>query len=107
MLNITFVGNVGRQPVLRATPSGKAVTKFPVAINDRSGNTTWVQVEAWGKLAETCANFLQAGRLVAVNANRVRSEAWSTEDAAIASATVTTAYSVEFLGPKPKTADAE
>jgi single-strand DNA-binding protein len=59
---LILIGNVGRDPELRYTPSGQAVTSFSVASNHRyrtsSGeqreDTEWFNCQAWGKLAETC-----------------------------------------------------
>lgn len=71
---IIIVGNVGRDPEMRYTPSGQAVTSFSVAssrsYNDSSGNkvdeTVWFRVTAWAKLAETCSQYLHKGSKVLV-----------------------------------------
>ena len=71
---IVIVGRLGRDPEMRFTPTGQAVTSFSVATdrqyNDQSGKpvkeTVWFRVTAWGKLAETCNNFLQKGKMVLV-----------------------------------------
>ena len=55
-----FVGNLGRDPEMRYTPSGQAVTNFSLAVNDdytnnngeRVKRTIWVRVSTWGKQAE-------------------------------------------------------
>src|SRR5258708_38839365 len=64
MLNkIMLIGNLGRDPEMSYLPSGKAVTKFSVAVsrrwNDRESGerreeTTWVNAGAFDRLAETC-----------------------------------------------------
>lgn len=72
--SLTIIGNLGKDPELRYTPSGNAVTSFPLATNqrwtDREGepqqSTTWFRVTAWNRLAETCSEFLTKGRLVLV-----------------------------------------
>jgi len=66
---LIIVGNVGRDPEMRYTPSGQAVTSFSVASNRRytSSNgeqvneTIWFRVSAWGKQAEICNQFLKKG----------------------------------------------
>ena len=71
---LTIVGNLGTDPEMRYTPSGQAVTNLSVATNrrwsDNEGNmqeeTVWFRVSAWGKLAETCNQYLSKGRLVLV-----------------------------------------
>lgn len=72
---IVIVGNLGRDPEMRYTPSGQAVTNFPVATNrrwtDNSGErheeTIWFQVSAWGKQAESCNTYLSKGAQVLVD----------------------------------------
>ena len=71
---ITIVGNLGRDPEMRYTPSGQAVTSFAVATNrsytgsdgNRVKETTWFRVSAWGKQAENCNNYLRKGSKVLV-----------------------------------------
>jgi single-strand DNA-binding protein len=79
---IILVGNLGKDPEMRYTPSGQAVTNFSVAINDgytnsqgdRVDRTIWVRVSAWGKLAETCNQYLKKGRKVLVEGRLVADE---------------------------------
>ena len=69
---IIIVGNVGRDPEMRYTPSGQAVTSFSVATSrSYSGSngqqvkeTIWFRISAWGKLAETCSQYLKKGSKV-------------------------------------------
>ncbi len=71
---IILIGNLGRDPEMRYTPSGQPVTSFNVATNrrytDSSGQqvkeTIWFRVTTWGKLAETCNQYLKKGRMVLV-----------------------------------------
>jgi len=71
---IIIVGNLGRDPEMRYTPNGSAVTTMNVATNrvytDQSGQrvkeTTWFRVSVWGKQAENVNNFLQKGSMVLV-----------------------------------------
>ena len=68
------IGNLGRDPEVRALPSGQNVANFSVAttarFKDRSGEqqkrTEWHRVVAFGKLADTCQQFLSKGRQVYV-----------------------------------------
>ena len=72
--SLTIVGNVGRDPEMRYTPSGQAVTSFSVATNRQytanSGEavkeTIWFRVTTWGKQAETCNKFVKKGMKVLV-----------------------------------------
>ena len=71
---IIIAGNLGRDPEMRYTPSGQAVTNFSVAVNDNYTNsngerverTIWFRVSTWGKQAEICAQYLKKGRKVLV-----------------------------------------
>src|SRR5271163_2238571 len=68
------VGNLGRDPEVRALPSGQNVANFSLATTerfaDRSGlkqqRTEWHRVVAFGRLADTCERFLTKGRQVYV-----------------------------------------
>ena len=69
-----FIGNLGSDPELKHTPSGKAVANFSLACNesfkDASGTkqerVEWVRCTAWDKTAELAAKFLSKGRQVYV-----------------------------------------
>jgi single-strand DNA-binding protein len=71
---IIIVGALGKDPEMRYTPSGQAVTNFNLACNrqytDANGQqvkeTIWFRVSAWGKTAETCNQYLQKGSKVLV-----------------------------------------
>lgn len=75
MKHLTFIiGNVGRDSEMRFTPSGKAVTNFPVAVNEKYTTsdgeqvkkTIWYRVTVWGRSAETCNQYVKKGMLVHV-----------------------------------------
>jgi single-strand DNA-binding protein len=71
---LTIVGYLGNDPVMRFTPSGQAVTSFSVATSrsytNNSGQkvdeTTWFRVSVWGAQAESCNQYLSKGRPVLV-----------------------------------------
>ena len=71
---IIIVGNLGRDPEMRYTPNGNAVTSLNVASNrvytDSNGQkvkeTTWFRVSVWGKQAENANNYLQKGSMVLI-----------------------------------------
>lgn len=73
MLNrIILIGRLTRDPELRYTPAGVAVTQFTLAVDrnftGQSGEkeADFIPVVTWRQLAETCANYLRKGRLTAV-----------------------------------------
>lgn len=71
---LVIVGNLGKDPEMRYTPSGQAVTNFSLATNrqytssdgEKVKETTWFRVSAWGRQAETCNQYLNKGNRVLV-----------------------------------------
>ena len=101
-----IIGNLGRDPEMRYTPDGKAVTNFTVATNRKWTNqdgtpgeeTTWFRVACWGRLAETTNQYLSKGRQVMVSGT-IKASAWSDRDSGEARATLELrAFDVKFLG---------
>jgi len=61
---ITLVGNLTRDPEIRYVESGKAVTKFALAVNRRSkagDETMFIDIVAWDRLGEICNQYLKKG----------------------------------------------
>ena len=71
---LILIGNLGKDPETRFTPSGNPVTTLSVATNRRYHGTggqpiketTWFRVTVWGKQAEACNGFLHKGSKVLV-----------------------------------------
>jgi single-strand DNA-binding protein len=111
---IVIVGRLGRDPEMRFTPTGQAVTSFSVATdrqyNDQAGKpvkeTVWFRVTAWGKLAETCNNFLQKGKLVliegrlSVDAKTGGPRIWTAQDGTPRASYEIVAGTVKFLSAR-------
>ena len=84
---VIIIGNVGGEPEMRFTPSGKPVTSFRVATNwvsqtpegERKQETEWFTIVAWNKLAEQCNQFLAKGRLVYAE-GRLRTRTWEDQE---------------------------
>jgi single-strand DNA-binding protein len=82
-----ILGNLTKDPELRYTPNGQAVTSFSVATNRRWTNQSGEQQEqtefhnvvAWGKLAEICTQILYKGRKVLI-AGRLQTRSWEGQD---------------------------
>lgn len=80
---VILAGNLTRDPELRYTPNGSAIAKIGLAINrtwrDQSGeqrtDTTFVDVDAFGKQAETISQYLRKGRPILVE-GRLRLDSW-------------------------------
>lgn len=69
---VTLIGRLGKEPEMNYTPSGKAVTKFSIAVNqgkDAAGNdkpAQWWDITCWDKLAERMNQWLWKGAQVLV-----------------------------------------
>ena len=71
---LILIGNLGKEPEMRYTPTASRSLRFSVATNRattaRNGQpvkeTTWFRVTVWGKQAETCNQFLHKGSKVLV-----------------------------------------
>jgi single-strand DNA-binding protein len=82
-----IIGNLTRDPEMRYTPDGQAVTTFGVATNRRWTSKDGEQKEdaefhnlvAWGKLAEICSQLLKKGRRVYVE-GRLQTRSWEGKD---------------------------
>lgn len=85
---IQFIGNLGRDPEMRYTPSGKPVTEFNVAVNqgvkdkqtgEWTDETDWFRCTVWGDAAERAAEQLRKGNRVLVE-GRFKTRAWQTRE---------------------------
>ena len=101
---VMILGNVGNEPEVRQTQSGRAVANFSVATTDvwgegedRQERTEWHQVVVWGKLAETCGQYLTKGRQVMVE-GRLQTRSYEDRDGNKRSVTEIVAQQVQFLG---------
>jgi single-strand DNA-binding protein len=80
---VTLMGNLTRDPELRQTPTGQNVTSFSLALNrsykDASGEwqeaTDYIDIVAWGPLAERVSQYLTKGRRCLVQ-GRLQSRSW-------------------------------
>jgi len=80
---VILLGNLTRDPELRQTPSGQSVVSFSLALNraykDQSGEwqeaTDYIDVVAWGPLAERVSQYLSKGRRCLVQ-GRLQSRSW-------------------------------
>lgn len=111
---LVIIGRLGRDPEMRFTPTGQAVTSFSVATDrsytDQAGKavkeTVWFKVTAWGKLAETCNNYLQKGKLVlvegrlTVDAKSGGPRVWTGQDGTPRATYEVVANTVKFLSAK-------
>lgn len=105
---VFILGNLGRDPVVRFTPSGQAVANFNLATtekwSDKSGkkqeNTQWHNVVVWGSLAELCGKYLAKGRQAFVE-GRLETRTWQAKDGSTKYMTEVIASSIQFIGGAP------
>ncbi|MBN2096978.1 MAG: single-stranded DNA-binding protein [Candidatus Omnitrophica bacterium] len=114
-LNRVFlIGNLTRDPELRYTPSGTAVTNLRIAVNRRyktqtgepKEETAFLTVVAWGKQAETCSQFLSKGKPIFVE-GRLQSRSWEAQDGQKRNVLEVRASRVQFLGKVQISAEAQ
>ena len=84
---VTIIGNLGRDPEMRYTPSGRPVTSFSVVVSrnwtsaegERREEHEWFNVVAWGNLAEICKSHLKKDHQVYVE-GRLQTRGWEDEE---------------------------
>lgn len=113
---IQIIGRLGRDPEMKYSPSGQAVTSFSVATDnqytDKDGKkvkeTTWFRVQVWGKMAEHCNTYLAKGSLVMVEGRMVGDKTtgapkvYQKQDGSYAATFEINAQNVKFLSTKEK-----
>ena len=105
MNRVVLVGRLTKDPELRYTGSGTAVTSMTLAVkrNFKNGNdeyeTDFINVVVWRKPAENAANFLKKGSLAGVD-GRVQTRNYEGTDGKRVYVTEVLAESVQFLEPR-------
>jgi len=80
---VMIIGQLGRDPEMRFTPSGRPVTTFTIACNrtwssadgERDVETEWFNIVTWGNLAEICKQYLSRNQQVYIE-GRLQSRRW-------------------------------
>jgi len=111
---LIIVGNVGKDPEMRYTPAGQAVTSFSVATSRQytAGNgeqvkeTVWFRVSTWGKQAEVCNQYIKKGSKVLVEGRLTPDKStgnpriWQKNDGTSGASYEVTAQTVRFLSAR-------
>ena len=101
-----LVGNLGKDPEIRSTSSGKTVANFNIATNEKwtdkaSGQakerTEWHKVIAWGKLGEFCGEYLKKGKSVYVQGS-IQTRSWDDKTGNKRYTTEIVAQRIQLLG---------
>jgi single-strand DNA-binding protein len=103
---VMVLGNLGRDPELRHTPSGRAVCTLNVATTEtwndqqsgeRQERTEWHRIVVWGRQAENCAQYLKKGRQVFVE-GKLQTRKWQDKEGQDRWSTEIQADRVQFIG---------
>jgi len=103
---VILIGRLGKDPEMRFTPNGRAVTNFTMATNEiwtdqngeRQERTEWHRIVTWGKLAENCAKLLSKGKQAYVE-GRLQTRAWDDRDGNKRYTTEVVANAMQILTP--------
>lgn len=105
---VMIIGNLGRDPEMRFTPSGSSVTNFSVAVTRNWKNadgqqqeeTEWFNIDAWGRLGEVANEYLAKGKKVYVE-GRLRTHSWEDQTSGEKkSRTTVVATDIQFIEPR-------
>jgi single-strand DNA-binding protein len=101
MNQVILIGNLTRDPEMKYTQAGLAITRFTLALNrpkkdGQDQGADFINIVTFGKLAENCANYLAKGRKTAVN-GRLNTGSYDDKDGKKIYTVDVVANSVEFL----------
>lgn len=108
LCKIQIIGNLGRDPEMKYTPSGKPVTSFTVAVNQSrkdqqtgewTDETDWFRVTVWGERGEHLAETLKKGAKVFVG-GRFKTRQWQDNEGVTKTSLEITGDDVYDLRPK-------
>jgi single-strand DNA-binding protein len=102
MNTIQLIGRLTDQPKLDTTTTGKQVCRLRLAIPgfDRDATPVFIDLEAWGGLAQACDANLESGRRIAVT-GRIAHDQWQSNDGEKRQRHYVVADTVEFLDARP------
>jgi single-strand DNA-binding protein len=101
---VQIIGRLGKDPELKYTQSGQAVTNFSVATDEsytsrdgaRVEGVEWHRVNVWDRMAENCANYLRKGSLVYVEGS-LKTRQWQDQQGQTRYSTEIRAQRIQFL----------
>ena len=107
-----FIGRLGKDPETRYMPNGNAVTNICIAVGEqwkdkttgqKQEKTEWVNVAAFGKLAEIMGEYLIKGSQVLIS-GKLTTEKWQDNDGNDRYATKIIANNMQMLGNRDDSA---
>jgi len=104
---VMLIGNLGKDPEVRYTPSGTAVASFNLATSDRVKNksgewedrTEWHRVTLWARLAEIAGEYLSKGKTVYIE-GRLQTRKWQDNSGNERYTTEIVGEKMQMLSPK-------
>ena len=107
MNKIMLIGNLGKDPDMKYTDGGIAVTRFSLAVNrvsrsqsgERQDETEWFNIVAWRQLAEVCNNYLHKGTKVFIE-GRLTQRKYQDREGVQRTSVEVIANDMEILTPK-------
>ncbi len=110
---VMIIGNLGRDPEMRYTPSGRPVTTFSVATSrawntsegEKHVETEWFNVVAWSNLAEICKQYLAKGQQVYIE-GRLQTRHWDDQEGNKHTSVEIVANEMIILGERRETGEA-
>ena len=93
--SVILIGRLTRDPDLKYTDSGKAVANFTLAVDGR-GETQFIPVVTWQKIAENVSKYMEKGRQVAVS-GRMTIGSWEDDNGTRRKDPKVVANEVKFL----------
>lgn len=106
---IVLVGNLTRDPEIRYIESGKAVTKFALAVNRRTkqgDETMFIDIVAWDRLGEICNQYLKKGMSALVE-GRLAIRNYETKEGEKRKAVEVVASDMQMLDSKSRSANGD
>ena len=101
---VILIGNLGKDPEIRYTQNGTAVTNFTLATNEtwtkdgkKEERTEWHNIVAWARLAEICNEHLIKGRSVYIE-GRIQTRKWEDKAGSTRYTTEIVAQNMQMLG---------
>ena len=106
---VMIIGHLGKDPEMRLTPSGRAVTTYSVATSrkwntkngERKSETEWFNIVSWGSLAEISNQYLAKGQQVYIE-GRLQSRQWEGDDGKQRTTVEIVAKEMIMLGERKK-----
>lgn len=103
---VILIGNLGRDPEVRYTPSGTAVANFTLATTDnwtkdgeKQTRTEWHRIVAWDRLGEICGEYLSKGSQVYIEGS-IQTRQWEDQEGNKRQTTEIRAWKMQMLGSR-------